>query len=236
MRFGGGISDFALPTYVRTDMFFDRAAVKDALDRMEYKALTKASLLVRRNAQKSIRKKGMAKPQLREMKANPGMRLQDVARQPGLTDRRRQAVISRMREVQAKDPSPAGSPPFTHVPYGHMLGFRRNLYNAYDSATHSAVVGPSRKGEMWTIPKLHEFGGTLSLRAWVFQPQYARYGKPIVIWVPRQKELKGNWAPTGATRSVTYPARPYMRPALEKSRPSFPKFFEGAFSAGVVGG
>lgn len=240
MRFGAGIPGFELPTFIHTDMFFDRATVRNALDRMEYKALTKASLLVRRNAQKSIRKMGMAKPQLKEQAAYPGMQLSEIARQPGLTERRRTVVLNRIREIQAKPPSLPNTPPHTHTPYkdhrSAFLGFRRNLYNAYDGGTHSAVVGPSKKGQMWTIPKLHEFGGTQQLRAWVFRPQYPRYGKPIVMWMPAQKSLPGNWVPTGAKRNGIYPPRPYMRPALEKSRPSFPKFFEGAFSAGAVGG
>lgn len=233
---GGGVGGFSLPTYIQTHMFFDRAEVKNALDNMEYRALTKSSLLVRRNAQKSIRKMGMAKPLLREMKANPGMDLGSILRLPGITERRKKVVIDRIREIQVKPPSQPGTPPHTHVPNGHMLGFRRNLYNAYDSGTHSAVVGPSKKGNRWTIPRLHEFGGVVQLRQWVLQPKYPRYGKPITTWLQAGDTLKGNWVPTNARRAVAYPERPYMRPALEKSKPSFPKFFAGAFSAGVVGG
>lgn len=234
--FGGGFDAFRLPTFVRTSMFFDRAEVKNALDRMEYRALTRASLLVRRTAQKSINKMGMAKPLLREQKANPGMDLASIVRSPGITERRRRVVIERIREIQAKDPSDPGTPPHTHVPNGHMLGFRRNLYNAYDSGAHSAVVGPSQKGKNWTIPRLHEFGGVVQLRQWVLQPQYPRYGKPITTWINALDSLTGRWVPTNARRTVNYPPRPFMRPALDKSMPQFQRFFEGQFSAGMAGG
>lgn len=239
VRSGGMLPSFKLPqlpTTIKVDMFFDRKAVKDALSAMEYRALTKASLLVRRNAQKSINKVGMAKPQTKEMKANPGMSLDTILRTQKLTARKQSALIERIREIKTRPASQPGSPPNTHVPFGMMLGFRRNIYNGYDKITHSAVAGPSKKGEEWTIPMLHEFGGAKTLRAWVWKPEYPRYRKPIIRWLSAFDKPGPGWLPTQMTKRVSYPARPYMKPALDKSRPQFAKFFEGAFSAGVYGG
>lgn len=239
VRSGGMLPSFklpSLPTHIKVDMFFDRKAVKDALSAMEYKALTKASLLVRRTAQKSIKKMGMAKPLLKEQKANPGMGLDTILRTQKLTARKQASIVERIREIKTRPPSQPGSPPHTHVPFGMMLGFRRNLYNAYDKTTHSAVVGPTQKGPEWTIPQLHEFGGSKTLKAWVWKPQYPRYKKPIIRWFSAGDKPGPGWLPTRMTKRSSYPARPYMRPALNKSRPQFAKFFEGAFSAGVYGG
>jgi hypothetical protein len=119
-----------------------------------------------------------------------------------------------------------------------MLGFRRNLYNGYDKITHSAVVGPSKKGSDWGIPMLHEFGGKKVLEAWAWVPKYARYTKPIVRWVSPgySPGSGGGWLPTGQRKTFRYPERPFMGPALAKSRSRIAKMFEGQFSAGLVRG
>lgn len=224
-----------IPTHISVNMFFDRPAVKSALSNMEYKGLTRSSLLVRRTAQKSIRKMGLAKPPLKVMKANPGMGLDTILRTQNMTKRTQATLIERIQEIKTRPPSSPGSPPHTHVPFGHMLGFRRNLYNAYDKGTHSAVVGPSKKGANWTIPQLHEFGGSKTLRAWVWRPRWQPYKKPIVQWVPQGENPGGDWMPTSGRKTARYPKRPFMAPALAQSRPQFAKFFQGAFSAGVYG-
>lgn len=226
----------SLPTHIRVDMFFDRPAVMNALTKAERYGLSRSSLLVKQTAVKSIAKQGLAKPKLKVMTANPGMRLSSIAKLTTLRGKQRQAIIDRVREIQRRDPSPPGTPPHTHVPSGHMLGFSRNLYNAYDKMTHSAVAGPSKKGQHWTIPGLHEYGGTRSLTAWAWRPQYpGPMRRPIIRWVLTGTNPGGGWLPTGATKRVTYPARPFMVPALNKSRPRFAEFFRDAFSAGARG-
>lgn len=225
----------SIPTTINVNMFFDRADVINALSKMEFNALTRGSLLVRRTAQRSIRKMGLARPKLVEQKANPGMRLDDILART--TNRRRRAIIiQRIREIKTRPPSPPGTPPHTHVPILHRLGFRRNLYNAYDKGSHSAVVGPSKKGAEWTIPRLHEFGGSKGLRQWVLVPKYPRYTKPIVKWIGMRDDPGPGWVATGQAKTFRYPARPYMAPALAKCRPRLAKLFEGTFSAGVVRG
>lgn len=225
-----------IPTTISVNMFFDRKSVQDALTAMEYRSLTRASLLVRRTAAKSIQKVGAARPKLKVMKDNPNLSLRQIAGMTGLRNSTKRAVEQRIREIYFPPASPPGTPPYTHVPSSHMLGFRRNLYNGYDRSTHSAVVGPSKKGAEWTIPMLHEFGGQKTLAAYVWRPNYPRYTKPIVRWFSPRESPGSNWVPAGQRKVFRYPARPYMKPALAKCRPAIAKLFAGQFSAGLVRG
>lgn len=225
----------SIPTTVNVNMFFDRGPVIAALTKMERASLSKAGLLVKDAAKRSIKKMGLAKPKLVEQRANPGMRLSEILSR-ATNNRRRAIIIERIREIKTRPPSQPGTPPHTHVPWSHMLGLRRILLNGVDLGTKSAVVGPSRKGEDWTIPRLHEFGGSKGLRQWVLIPKYPRYNKPIVKWVGLRENPGQGWVATGESNVFRYPARPYMRPALAKCRPKFAKLFEGQFSAGVVRG
>jgi hypothetical protein len=225
---GGGLS-----VSIHKSMFFDRSAVKNALTRMELRALSRGSLLIRRIAQKSIGRVGMAKPQLREMRANPGVPLAQILKSsPSLSKTRRQKIIERIREIKTREPSSPGSPPNTHVPFGHMLGFRRNIYNAYDAISHSGLAGPSRKGERWTIPQLHEYGGTQRLQAWMWRPRYDRYTKPIIRWATVGQRFGSDWLRLPGQKDARYPPRPYMRPALEKAKPRLAEMFRDQFRTG----
>jgi len=222
-----------IPTTISTRFFFDRTEVKNALSAMEYKALTRASLLVRRAAQKSIIKVGAARPKLKIMRDNPGVGLNALLKTPGMRKSVRTALETRIMEMKYPPASPPGTPPYTHVPSGHMLGFRRNLYNAYDPSSRSGVVGPSKKGKDWGIPHLHEFGGKKTLTAWAWVPKYTPARQVIVRWTSQYETPGGGrWLPAGVTKTVNYPARPFMLPALQKSRPQLAKMFEGQFSAG----
>lgn len=225
-----------IPMTVSVNMFFDRKAVQDALSTMERKGLTKASLLIKDAARKSIKKVGEAKPKLKVMKQNPGLSMQQIAKLTGLRKSTKEALQLRIQEMYFPKGSPPGTPPYTHVPHSHMLGFRRNLYNGYDRMTRSAVVGPSKKGSEWTIPMLHEFGGQKTLSLYVWRPRYERYTKPIVRWFSPRETVGSNWVPTGQQKAFRYPARPYMRPALRKCLPKIAKLFEGQFSARVIRG
>lgn len=225
-----------IPTHLNVNMFFDRAAVKSALTQMEYVSLSRASLLVRRTAQKSIRKVGAANTRLKVMKDNPKLSLAQIANLPGLRKSTRDGIAQRIREIKFPPASPPGTPPYTHVPSSHMLGFRRNLYNGYDKITHSAVAGPFRRGDDWTIPMLHEFGGSKKLSAYVWKPKYPRYNNPIVKWFTQREKPGNDWIPTGQTQNFRYPDRPYMKTALRNCRPRLASMFRGVFSAGVIRG
>jgi hypothetical protein len=245
--FGRGLKVPGIPARVTVDMFFDRAAIKAALSQIEYDGLSKASMRVKDYAKRSIKKRGMARPQLKVMKDNPGKTLGELAAMPGVPASVQRQLRQRISEIVSPKGSPANTPPFTHVPYGHMLGFRRNLYNAYDLRTHTAVVGPSKKGAQWGIPHLHEVGSKIENRAWELNYKYplvgqkmmkslwhhsysdpdrwkdrfhrARAIKRVFRWLPTGKAPANasKWRPTNIKRLVDYPKRPFMKPALEKA-------------------
>lgn len=230
---------------VSTKFFFDKAAVTSALTNMERAGLSKSSLLVRRTAQKSIQKQGYAKPPLKAMKQNPGVPLDALLKLPGLSSSSRRAINVRLLEIQRKSGSPAGTPPFTWVPYSHMLGFRRNLYNAMDPSMKSAVVGPTAKGPDPGLPALHEFGGKRIIQAYIYEPSdkqkqawnrhKAKYITTLVRWASPSKPPGGRWvAWSGVTKTAVYPERPFMRPALATCLPMIAKMFEGKFSTRVI--
>ena len=202
-----------------TSAFFDREAVQAAMTEMDLKALRKSSLLVKDRAKRIIKKKGLARIPLKVQERHPGVGPATLQKMGILSPRTANLII---REVQRPPASPAGTPPHTHTPYsGHQasfLGFRRNLWNYYDAQTHTAVVGPSKKGRM--IPYLHEFGGSLRLRTWVYVPQIKTKSggmrRPITMKLPsgQMPANTGLWRPLGQQSMVVYPARPFMKPAL----------------------
>ena len=203
-----------------TSAFFDKDAVKGALSEMERKALSKASLVIKDRAFRIIKKRGLARIPRKLQEKHPGAGPTALFNKGLISGKQRDIII---REVQTPKGSPAGTPPYTHTPYaGHQasfLGFRRNLWNFYDASTHAGVVGPSKKGRM--IPYLHEFGGGLRLRTWVWVPQKftksGRMRKPIVMKLPLGQSPSDatKWRPTAMIDSVIYPARPFMQPAMD---------------------
>lgn len=236
MRFGGAFKIPGVGLRVSTDMFFDRKAVKDALSQMDFDALSKSSMIIKDRAKRIIKKRGMGRLPTKASNRYPGASLSALVQLGVIAERTRNVIV---REVQRPKASPAGSPPFTHTPYSgyqtSYLGFRRNLWNFYDIQTHSAVVGPSRKGRM--IPYLHEFGGSMGLRTWVFIPQIRtkRGGmkSPITMKLPvgQSPNDLSRWRPLGSVDGVVYPARPFMKPAMEWAIDTgkIAKAFEGAF-------
>jgi len=233
---GGGFQIPSVSLRVSTSMFFDRAAVKSALSAMEYKALSRGSLRIKDYARRSIRKMGSARPKLKIMKDNPGVGLRELANRPGTNNRTRRSIQTRVMEIQTRPPSPPGTPPHTHVPYSHMLGFRRNLWNYFDAQTRSAVVGPSKKGKM--LPYLHEFGGTQTLSVWVFRNRYPGGQVITRTGAPGSRPVNGAmWQATSQRRVVRYPERPYMHPALMRAvtNGDLAKAFGGQFSASQSG-
>lgn len=211
-----GVSTGSVRIAVRTDMFFDRQAIRDATRYMNFHGLSRGSLVVRRIAQKSIKQRGAARPKPKIM--TPGVSINALLARPDLAPRTRGALVKRLKEIQTPQGSPAGTPPFTHVPSTHMLGFRRNMYNGFDSQTQSAVAGPMQKGERWILPARHELGLPVTLRAWFFLGK-GRGG--IVKWLDESViDTYPGWTPTSKRKRIAYPKRPFMRPALERAASS----------------
>ena len=221
-------------TYVTPSMFFDRAAVIGAMERGKHRALMKIGGKIRDYAVKSIKKRGKARPPLKLQRdlaelsiyenADPNNYLSVLHRhRDTLTRSQARAVTKRMLEIALKrqDGSPPGTPPYTHVDPGHMLGFRRNIYFAYDVGRRSVVIGPQAKGNQPLLPALHEWGGAQTLLGYERLGRKAQPLPPqlkVVVWFSSwARPNKRRWLATGDRRRVHYPARPFMRPALRKA-------------------
>jgi len=129
-----------IPAGISTDYFFDRAAVRNALKPAVHKALVRGGLAVMQIARRSIKRQGMAQPELKVMKTYAGLSLKQIAglesataerqgvmrdsrgrylrgsgairsRDGQITEADRRKVLERIRQIRSKDASPAGSPP-----------------------------------------------------------------------------------------------------------------------------
>lgn len=234
---GSGFSDLArhgtgqFRVSITRHMFFDRQAIKDALKYMNMHALSRASLQVRRNAQKSIKKRGAARAPSKIEVLHEDTPLSKLVEMPGLPSRTKGMLIKKLRELKERPGSKPGTPPFTHVDGGHMLGFRRNIYNAWDSSSQSAVAGPMMRGEVPTLPALHEFGLNKTLRAYLYKGRTPSK-TPLIKWFDEEIPPKSPlWIKMKRRRRVPYPKRPFMRPALAKAiqRGDIARHFRNSF-------
>ncbi|MFA6134559.1 MAG: hypothetical protein WC869_11145 [Phycisphaerae bacterium] len=75
-------------------------------------------------------------------------------------------------------------------PSGHVGTLKRLIFFGYDTANRSVVIGPAPFRSVVEAPPLLEYGGTAS-----------------------RKDRRGR------SRRVTYKARPFMAPALQKELP-----------------
>lgn len=122
----------------------------------------------------------------------------------------RKTAQQSMRE--AKGPSPPGTPPHVHT--GRL---RRSILFAVDKQKHELVVGPSYDkvkigGRPSWLAQMLEHGGTFQRR---MDPKRSRRGRPR-----KGEEVR--------RISVTYPARPFMAPALAKNLARFHREWQGA--------
>jgi hypothetical protein len=126
-----------------------------------------------------------------------------------------------------KGTSPAGGPPYAHSK--DNVATLKNILFGYDPAAQSVVIGPLRLNQYHylgpqlragTVPQLHEFGGRIGFRE-------KRVGKR---WVASGRRRPRPGQPV-RVRIATYPARPFMGPALEKEAPNFPTLFHNSIRA-----
>lgn len=127
---------------------------------------------------------------------------------------RRQGAFVRTRARSSmrrrKKTSAAGQPPSVH---SRAPDYLRQILYAYDERSDSVVVGPvllnGRSGMMGgaTVPSLHEHGGTVQIR------EYLAFGR---TWWRMDYRLKAAKRAPKRTRTVKYPPRPFMVPALER--------------------
>lgn len=124
-----------------------------------------------------------------------------------------------------KKPSEPGQPPSTHS--RDAVASLRNILYALDrnSPLGRVVVGPVLLNQKQyiggvltsgTVPQLHEFGG----RAGIREKLVGREWRPRGKFKPRPGQPQ-------RVRQATFPARPFMFPALEAVSPKFPELFTG---------
>lgn len=202
-----------VPARISFDAFLDREDVIAKVGKLKAKALRKAGYKVMQTARRSIKKMGMAKPKLKEMKERPGVSLRDLLHDDTIPEARKRAIGRRLREIQAKSPSPPGTPPHTHKGV-----LRRDIVFAWDSTSESVVIGSFMRGGAW-LASLHEFGGREQMRGWAWIPRWPRSYRAGIIgyWrTDRSPRNRDRWEPTNFIEMFDYPKRSYMRPAIEK--------------------
>jgi hypothetical protein len=112
--------------------------------------------------------------------------------------------------------SSPGQPPRRHVASGSGLS---KIWYSYDRPKHRVVIGPLKFN--WsefpeaTVPQLHEFGGSVTIT----EADYSNgWGEPRWYRVGQRGESKAMREKRAIRRrKAKYPARPFMRPALEKN-------------------
>lgn len=152
-----------------------------------------------------------------------------------------------IRKVKSGKPSDPGKPP--RSPTGRL---KDAIFFAVDKPRGEAVIGPTLS-VVGRIGRTHEFGGqeppkqsagrrgTFNLRRGGHGPLRARRGRVVGVGrlatdaqVARAEaiaaRLKLPPSQTGArtTRPRKYPARPFMGPALARSRDRLPNFWKNA--------
>ena len=130
---------------------------------------------------------------------------------------------------------PAGKPIKS---WGPMRFYYNSIWASWDNGSKSVVIGPWRGGP---LARLHQYGGTLTLRAWrigvgaaraAFLERQARgqnggrdsrgrflarerlnrkYEYGAIQWHHGRPRHSRNWDPTTITKTARYPARPFMR-------------------------
>lgn len=192
--------------------FFDRPKMQRLLGRANAEALSKASRNIWQAAKKGIGNQAPARSKkwLRQLQ-----RAQPLEINGGL--------YRDSTPYNSGKPRPAGQPVKSWAP-------RRLLYRSLryyvDKRNSSAVIGP--EFIRWLV-RLHEFGGRQRMRAYGLRPDLAeiaykrrRRGRPIptwangtpklgtVLWTSRRIRTGRLWTDLGRSRTVRYPARPFM--------------------------
>jgi phage gpG-like protein len=205
--------------------FFDRAKVRKALEKANYEALRKAGRDIQEASKRGI---GQAAP--RQTKAGrKAVKAGAIVEFVG-------GLYQDLTMLGSGKPRPAGKPIKSWAPKRFAY---RDVMFFWDDAKKSVVIGALKAD--W-LGRLHEFGGSLVLRAYRigvgaarnaylrrrgfrgqgrdergrFTTNVARgnqYKYGALIWSNKPLKSKRNWEATSITKVARYPARPYMQGA-----------------------
>lgn len=194
------------------ELFFDRLPVKAQLDKDQLRFLRNAGGFARKTARNSMKRKGKARKPPKNMNGRAYAKwLEEAVRQPA---------------------SPPGTPPFAHT--DSKVETLKNILFAF-GGKNSVLVGPvGLNGKRGSLPALHEYGGTQGISEKLIGASAG--DKRAVVrssrrWVPVGRRKPAPGQPT-RRRQATYPARPYMAPAMAKTQSKFKDlWFTSAASA-----
>ena len=130
-------------------------------------------------------------------------------------------VAARQSIRRRKSISSPGSPPSAHS--SDKVASLKNILFAYEPDNHGVVVGPVRLNQVnlsagrksVTVPAIHEYGGTVHI-----QEERWKSSKGDTKWWRRDLRRNASASKEYRVRAATYPARPFMGPALVKERSS----------------
>jgi phage gpG-like protein len=192
--------------------FFDRAKVRRALEKANYEALRKAGRDVQEASKRGIGQAAPAKTKAGRKAVKAGAIVEFVG-----------GLYKDLTMLGSGKPRPAGKPIKSWAP--KRFAYRDVMY-FWDSSRRSAVIGALKAS--W-LGRLHEFGGTLTLRAyrigvgaaraaWLkkkganLRKDNTKYEYGAIIWSSRPLRSRA-WEATTITKQTRYPARPYMQGA-----------------------
>jgi hypothetical protein len=136
---------------------------------------------------------------------------------------RRRARSSQRRRKAASAP---GQPPSAHSK--DAVATLKNILFAYDRRNQSVVIGPVLlNGSRGSVPALHEFGGTMPITEALEAAKFDRKNPNAspVEWRPVGKRFRPRPGQKVRTRTATWPARPFMGPAMLAELPKFSGLF-----------
>lgn len=119
-------------------------------------------------------------------------------------------------KAKSSTPRPPGKPPKTHVDELHWATLRKILYHA-EQAKSGVIVGPVKANQVQqsaidlgslTVPEIQEEGGDVIIRE-------ESVDRGQTWWRRDLRKAARPWKKY-RTRRVTYPARPFMKPALAR--------------------
>lgn len=202
--------------------FLDRAKFKAMFSEANQIALTKAGVRIRDAAKKGIGNAAPHKPK----------RISRKVQLAGLDEFDGGLYKDLTRNSGGGKPRPPGKPVKSWAPRRWIY---RDIKYYWDPGGQAVVIGPYRTP--W-LNRLHEFGGSERLVGWVIGERIARRAKAIqdrggriprradggletgyIRWVApgfgfKGQKVKGfvrSWTKTGTTKTVRYPARPFMQ-------------------------
>lgn len=115
------------------------------------------------------------------------------------------------KKAKRTRPRPPGKPPKAHVEDSDSHASLRKILYHLEPARDNVIIGPvgiSQKHHggisVGTVPALHEFGGTAVIREKRVGREWRSFGR-----------LRPRPGQPTRTRKATYPARPFMRPAMQ---------------------